>query len=165
MLANKRTEQQSQNIRALSNIVSKLDILQGEVKYFALKSHLNQKLRADDLITDNWPKDENNTHQYFVKMEKELKKEVNRYYNKRYPKIKMKTKVEIPLTEEEKELYKEIEIDAKLNEPEKTLLKNKNKRLKINERLVKAFRVPSRMTTRSDSIKEENSKVEEDIFL
>ena len=77
----------------------------------------------------------------------------------------MKTKVEIPLTEEEKELYKEIEIDAKLNEPEKTLLKNKNKRLKINERLVKAFRVPSRMTTRSDSIKEENSKVEEDIFL
>ena len=69
----KRSEQQSQNIRALSNIVSKLDILQGEVKYFALRSHLNQKLRADDLITDNWPKDDNNTHQYFIQMEKELK--------------------------------------------------------------------------------------------
>ena len=76
----------------------------------------------------------------------------------------MKTKVDIPLTEEEKELYKEIEIEARLNEPEKNFAKNKNKRIKIHERLVKAFRVPSRMTTRSESIKEENSKVEEAIF-
>lgn len=152
-------------MRALFNIVDKLNVAKDKTEFFALDSHIRDKYQTEEpFIYKNWPQDEKNTHQYFIKVENELRRDINKYYNKRYPKIKPKKPVELNLNEEELELYRQIEEDIGLNKEPKMLPPNKNKRIRIHERLVKAFRVPSRMTVRSDSVDENNSHIEQEFL-
>lgn len=46
--------------------------MDSNVEFFALKSHLNKLTRADGLITDNWPKDEEITKLGYVEVENTL---------------------------------------------------------------------------------------------
>lgn len=114
---------------------------------------MNEKLRADDLAINNWPKDEKNTYKYFYKMEKDLRRKFSRYYNRKYPNSKSNFKFE----EEAKERYRDIEEDLSPHQRNKLKLKTKTKSTKIQERLMKAFKVSSNITILSDSIAEENS--------
>jgi hypothetical protein len=94
-----------------------------------MKSILNDKIRAENVRLTDWPKD---VHHLPEIPKSQIKWNSKNRANKDYQKVQ-----ETPKDQEQP----------------------KSKRVKIHDRLTRALRAPSRLTIRSDSIQEEDSRI------